>query len=48
MAGDRYNLDLLAAETRAFVYLIFVANQNVEKEDDSQPGLIYNFNQALV
>ena len=48
MAGDRYNFDLLAAETRAFVYLIFVANQNVEKEDDSQPGLIYNFNQALV
>ena len=36
------------AETRAFVYLIFVANQNMEKEDDSQPGLIYNFDQALV
>jgi hypothetical protein len=45
--GDRYEFDLLAAEAIAFVYLIFVANQNVQKEDGSQSRLMYDFDKAL-
>ncbi|KAF8314882.1 hypothetical protein F5887DRAFT_1042355 [Amanita rubescens] len=41
--GDRFSFDLLAGEARAFVYLIFVAHQNVQKEDDS----MYDFDKAL-
>ncbi len=40
MKGDRFSFDLLAGEAKAF---IFVANQNMQKEDDS----MYDFDKAL-
>jgi hypothetical protein len=44
MKGDRFSFNLLAGKAKAFVYLIFVTNQNMQKEDDS----MYNFDKALV